>query len=148
MDAVRPWLYVGRYRDTRDVSLLSAKRIEAVLQLAEPVAYDAIRALYLPVEDGLPIPKPLLRQGMAFVLSAKAEGLRVLIACGAGISRSVGFAVAALKEAEGLGLLAALEEVHRRHAEALPHPAIWESLCAYYGEPVPLRAMLEVLRSA
>ena len=148
MDAVRPWLYVGRHREARDVSLLSANRIGAVLQLAEPVAYDTIRSLYLPVEDGVSIPAPLLRQGMAFVLSAHAEGLRVLIACGAGISRSAGFAVAALKEAEGLGLLAALEQVHRCHAEALPHPAIWESLCAYYDEPVPIREMLEVLRSA
>jgi predicted protein tyrosine phosphatase len=145
MDAIRPWLYVGKYRETKNTHLLTANNIDTVLQLAEPVEYSHINSLYLPVEDGVPLPDHLLQQGVAFVLNAKRQGQRVLIACGAGISRSVVFAVAVLKEAENLGLLEALRIVHAHHPEALPHPALWESLCTYYQETVSISEMLDVL---
>ncbi|ERT05518.1 dual specificity phosphatase, catalytic domain protein [Lyngbya aestuarii BL J] len=69
-----------------------------------------------------------------------------MIACGAGISRSVAFAVAALKEIEDLSLLAALQIVKKYHFESLPHPALWKSLCAYYGESISTRDFLKALR--
>ncbi len=68
------------------------------------------------------------------------------MACGAGISRSATFAVAVLKETEGLSLLEAVQTVKKYHPESLPHPALWESLCAYYGEEVPIISMLNALR--
>lgn len=137
MNPIRPWLYVGGYRDTRNRSLLAVNRIEAMLQLAEPVDQPGIVALFLPVEDLAPIPFPLLEQGVAFVRDHKSRERRVLIACGAGINRSCAFAVAALKEEEKLGLLDAFRELQRRHRDAMPHPPVWESLCRYYGEDVP-----------
>ena len=88
MDAIRPWLYIGKYRETRDERLLVASGIQAVLQLAEEVPYQDITFTYLAVEDGEPLPPHLLRQGIDFVLSEKRRGHTVLIACGAGISRS------------------------------------------------------------
>jgi hypothetical protein len=48
-----------------------------------------------------------------------------------------GFAVAALHEIEGIGLVNALQIVQELHPEALPHKAIWESLCSYYHEDIP-----------
>jgi hypothetical protein len=117
-----------------------------MLQLAEPVSYEDIDSLYLPVDDGVPLPAPLLEQGVVFVLEAKARGRSTLIACGAGISRSAAFAVAVLKEVEGLELLDALRLVHQHHPETLPHPAIWQSLCDYYEEPVSVQEMLQALR--
>jgi protein-tyrosine phosphatase len=146
MNAIRPWLYVGKYRDTLNGSLLSVRGIGAMLQLAEAVEQPHITSRYLAVEDGEPLPGTLLRQGVDFVLSEKERGHVVLIACGAGMSRSVAFAVAVLKEAEGLSLLEALRSVKRHHPKALPHPTLWESLCAYYQEEIPLRAMMNALR--
>jgi hypothetical protein len=145
MDAIRPWLYVGKYRETLDASLLRTKEIDAMLQLAEAVEHPGIKSLYLPVEDGVPIPPSLLQQGVDFVLSERDRGRTVLIACGAGISRSVAFAVAVLREAEGLSLLKAVESVTKHHPESMPHPALWQSLCDYYHEEVPVPAMLRVL---
>jgi len=63
-------------------------------------------------------------------------GARILIACGAGISRSVTFAVAVLHEEEDISLLDAFHDVHNINAEALPHYELWHSLCEYYHETV------------
>ena len=147
MNAIRPWLYVGKYRETLDANLLAARKIGAMLQLAEEVTQPNITALYLAVDDGVSLPEHLLRQGVDFVLSAKQHGQIVLIACGAGISRSAAFAVAALKEVEGVSLLQALRIIGKRHPESLPHPAIWESLCTYYDEKASIRDMWNALRA-
>jgi hypothetical protein len=145
MDTIRPWLYVGKHRETLDANRLRARGIGAMLQLAEAVEHVGIASLYLPVHDGLPLPNHLLRQGVDFVLAEKRRGRTVLIACGAGMSRSVVFAVAVLKEAEGLSLLEAVRVVKQHHSGSMPHPALWKSLCAYYGEEIPFPIMLRVL---
>jgi protein-tyrosine phosphatase len=146
MNAIRPWLYIGKYRETLDKDLLSIKKIDAMLQLAEAVKHPNITSIYLPVEDGVPLPDHLLQQGADFVLFEKSLGHTVLIACGAGMSRSVVFAVAVLKEVEGLSLLEALQIVKQHHPESLPHPALWKSLCAYYHEELSIDRMLNVIR--
>jgi protein-tyrosine phosphatase len=146
MNAIRPWLYIGKYRETLDTDLLSVKKIDAMLQLAEAVKHPNITSIYLPVEDGVPLPDHLLQQGVDFVLSEKSLGHTLLIACGAGMSRSVVFAIAVLKEAEGLSLLEALQAVKHHHPDSLPHPALWESLCTYYHEENSIDRMLDVIR--
>ncbi len=145
MDPIRPWLYIGKYRETLNHRLLNVNGIQAMLLLAELIQHPGITSLYLPVQDFAPIPPNLLRQGIDFVRAEKAQAQRVLIACGAGINRSSAFAVAVLKEEESLGLLDAFRAVKRCHAEAMPHPPVWESLCSYYHEDVPY---IELLSSA
>jgi protein-tyrosine phosphatase len=86
------------------------------------------------MEDAEVLPPAVLREGVAFVLDQKAQGGTVLIACSGGFSRSVALAAAVLKEAEGLRLSEALEEIKGQHTEAAPHPVLWESLCDYYNE--------------
>jgi protein-tyrosine phosphatase len=113
-----------------------------MLQLAELVEHPGIVSLYLPVEDFQPIPPNLLRQGIDFVQAQKHQEHRVLIACGAGINRSTAFAVATLREEEGLSLLDAFRAVKRVHSEAMPHPPIWASLCEYYQENIPFDKLL------
>jgi hypothetical protein len=147
MNLVRPWLYIGKYRDTIDGHLLSAQGVGAMLQLAEVVQQPGVISLYLPVYDGVPIPEELLRQGVDFVLQEKRKGRSVLIACGSGVSRSVAFAIAVLKEVEGLNLLEALRDIRGRHSQALPHRALWESLCRYYEEEALLGRMSDALES-
>jgi len=98
MHQVRPWLFIGKYSETLNHDLLERSKIRAVLELAEPVEYDDITTLYLPVDDGAALRPSVLPNGVAFMRSEYAQGNRVLVACGAGISRSVTFAIAALKE--------------------------------------------------
>lgn len=135
MQYVRPWLLIGKYRETLDPELLARAQVGALLHLAAHVEAPGITTLYLPVEDGEPLAAATLRRGVDFVLAQYGAGTRVLIACGAGISRSTSFAIAALKEAEGLSLLAAARVVRQAHPAGLPHMALWSSLCLHYQEP-------------
>ncbi len=129
-------LYVGRHHDTVNLTLLQAHSIDAMLQLADRVEQPGIEVLYLDVEDGEPLPAEKLRQGVSFVRDQLAADRRVLIACGAGISRSVTFAIAVLHEEEGISLLDAFQDIHSIHPDALPHYKLWHSLCEYYHESV------------
>ncbi|MEJ2748466.1 MAG: dual specificity protein phosphatase [Anaerolineae bacterium] len=137
MNQVRPWLFIGKYRETRNLGLLRSHNIGAMLQLAELVEQPGIETCYLPVEDGVSLPLHLLQEGITFVQTQKAQGKRVFISCGAGISRSAAFVTAVLKETENLDLLTALKSVKQKHPDAMPHPAIWQSLCTYYNENIP-----------
>jgi protein-tyrosine phosphatase len=137
-------LYVGRYRDTVNLTLLQAHNINAMLQLADRVEQPGIEVLYLEVEDGESLPAEKLRQGVAFVRDQLAAGRRVLIACGAGISRSVTFAIAVLHEEGGISLLDAFHDIHSIHPDALPHYKLWHSLCEYYHENAPFERLWDV----
>lgn len=143
MDQIRPWLFIGAYRDTISKSNLDYKSIRAMLLLAEPVEQPDIVSLYLPVEDIAPVKWEHLRRGLDFIFEHKQKEQRVLVACGAGINRSSSFCTAALKEAEGLSLLEAFKEVKRLHPQSMPHEPVWVSLCNYYNESVPY---LDIMR--
>jgi protein-tyrosine phosphatase len=143
MDEIRPWLFIGAYRDTLNRSYLEFKSIQAMLQLAEKVEQPNIVSLYLPVEDLAPISREHIRQGVEFIRKHKAIGNRVLVACGAGINRSSSFCAAALKEEENISLFEAFKDVKRLHPESMPHKPVWESLCNYYNEMTPY---LDVMR--
>ncbi len=134
MFRIRPWLYIGKYRETRQLDYLRSYDIGAMLQLAEKVEQPGINILYVAVEDGETLPVDKLEQGVAFVRAQKAAGQNVLIACGAGISRSVAFTMAVLKEEEGISLLDAVHDIQDIHPDAYPHPLLMDSLCQYYGE--------------
>ena len=143
MDQIRPWLFIGSYRDTKHLAYLQFKSISAMLQLAERVEQPEIVSLYLPVEDLAPISGAHIRQGLDFIREQKEKGNRILVACGAGMNRSSAFSAAALKEAESLTLFEAFKEVKRCHPESMPHQPVWDSLCEYYRESIPY---LQVMR--
>ena len=138
MHRIRPWLFIGKYRHTRELQLLQAHNIQAMLQLAELVEQPGVTTLFLPVKDFAPLSPQLLQQGVDFVKEQMQKNHTTLVACGAGINRSTAFCVAVLKEVEGLSLLEAFGEVKRRHRQAMPHPPVWQSLCQYYAEDVPM----------
>jgi protein-tyrosine phosphatase len=143
MDEIRPWLYIGKYRDTLDKNYLDFKSIKAMLQLADLVEQKGINSLFLPVADMGPTSSALIKQGVDFILAEKEKGNKVLVACGAGMNRSTAFCMAALKEVEKLSLLDAYKEVKRKHPESLPHEPVWESFCKYYNESTPY---LDIMR--
>jgi len=143
MDEIRPWLYIGKYRDTLDKNYLAFKSIKAMLQLAELVEQKGINSLFLPVADLGPTSPALIKQGVDFILAEKEKGNKVLVACGAGMNRSTAFCMAALKEVEGLSLVEAFREIKRSHPESMPHEPVWESFCRYYNETTPY---LDIMR--
>ena len=145
MDEIRPWLFIGKYRDTLDKDYLDFHSIKAMLQLAEKVEQPGINVLFLPVEDLAPISVDLLTKGIEFLKEQKSLGFPILVSCGAGINRSTVFSIIALKEHEGLGLLDAYKEVKKYHPESLPNEPLWISLCDYYNESVPY---LDIMRLA
>lgn len=137
MNQIRPWLYIGKYRETRDYGYLTANGVTAMLLLAELVEHPGMTSLYLAVDDGEPLPNEMLIQGVEFVKAQKEAGQTILVACGAGISRSASFAAAALKEIEGIGLREAIHIVKQAHPDSMPHYKLWQSLCDYYNEAIP-----------
>ena len=143
MDQIRPWLFIGKLRETQHLSYLRAKSITAMLQLAVQVEQPGITSLYLPVEDYAPLNFDLLEQGVSFVKSQKEIGHSVLVACAAGINRSSSFCTATLIAEEGLSLFDAFREVKKAHPESTPHEPVWKSPCEYYGESIPY---IEVMR--
>jgi protein-tyrosine phosphatase len=144
MDEIRPWLYIGKYRDTLNKNNLDFKSIQAMLQLADPVEQKGINSLFLPVEDMGPTSHTLIKQGVDFILAEKEKGHKVLVACGAGINRSTAFCMAALKEVEGLSLLDAFKEIKKRHSASMPHEPVWESFCRYYNESTPYLELMKI----
>lgn len=147
MYQIRPWLSVGKYSETLLPELLHHHGVTAMLQLAAPVQQVGIESLYLVVDDGVPLHPVVLERGIKFARARKAEGRHLLVACGAGISRSSTFATAVLKEEENLSLVDAFQEVVNAHPYAMPHPELWKSLCAYYGEMTPFLTVWKRFRA-
>ncbi len=145
MYPIRPWLYVGKFRETLDCNLLYRINIGAMLQLAEAIQHPGISSLYIPIQDGESISFDNLRKGIEFVRLEKARSKNLLIACGAGISRGVSFAIAAIKEEENLTLLDAFRQIQAQHPQASPHLELWQSLCDFYREDVPYKTVLKLM---
>lgn len=145
MDKIRDWLYIGKHSETIDEALLKSHGITAMLQLAEAVKQEGIVSRYLPVEDGEPLRIDLLEEGIDFIRQQKTEDKRILVACGAGISRSTLFCMAALMEIEKQNLFQAFRSVYEVHPMAFPHYELGLVLAAYYGIPMTAREFTDGL---
>lgn len=142
MYQIRPWLWVGKYSETTALDLLQTHGITAMLQLAEPILQPGMNSLYVQVEDGKTVLHDEFQQGIAFLKAQKAQGKVTLVACGAGISRSVIFAIAGLMAEEGRDLFDAYREVLRQHPDAQPHPELCKSLLSYHGISMETREIM------
>ncbi|MEQ9355343.1 MAG: hypothetical protein RIG63_06500 [Coleofasciculus chthonoplastes F3-SA18-01] len=77
MYCIRPWLYVGNYRESLNYDLLYSCQIGAMLHLAEDVQQPNIVSRYIPVEDGQPLPFEQLKAGVEFARQEKAKHNRL-----------------------------------------------------------------------
>jgi protein-tyrosine phosphatase len=136
MIEIRPWLFVGKHVEAINLSLLQANQIMAMLLLHQNIKTIGIPTLFVPIQDGVPLRPEKLDQGLAFIREQKTAGRHVLVACSAGISRSVTFATAALKIDEGLSLYDAFFAVRAQHPNALPDQVLWQGLCEYFDEEI------------
>lgn len=144
MNKIRPWLYIGNYREAEYDDRLEFNEIKAILTFTKKIESNNIETLYLPIEDMEPVKSEYIKTGLGFILQEKEKGNNILIVCSAGISRSAMFCTAALKEVEGVSLIDAFKEVKQAHLIALPNKPVWDSFCEYYGEP--LSSYIEVMK--
>lgn len=147
MYQIRDWLFIGKYSQTRQLSLLNEVGITAMLQLADHIPQPDIETLYLDVNDGETLPHSMIKRGVHFVRQQKKQDKKILVACGAGISRSSIFALAALMEEENLSIFDAYYEVFLRYRGAEPHPELMMSLSAYHGHEMDLLEAWEGLHA-
>jgi protein-tyrosine phosphatase len=149
MDWVAEGIAVGGMKDAMDFELLESEGVEAVLQLygqeREQIYFILpIDTLQLQVEDRRPLPPPLLRRGVKFIRRQRLAERRVLVCCGAGMSRSPSFVAAYLHE-EGMDILEAFRQIRSSRPEVHPHRAMVRSLVDYYRPEIPLEELLHAL---
>jgi hypothetical protein len=137
IDQVTDLLYIGGARSTWDASRLREAGVTAVLKLYEgPPTWPAdFTVLDMPFEDGRPIPEGYLRRGVDFIEQNIRNGQAVLVACGAGISRSSTLVLAYLVDRGGHELRDAFYLLRERHPQADPLPALWASLLNFLDVP-------------
>ena len=146
MDWVAEGIAIGGKRDTTAPAALAAAGVEAVLQLHGPEPCDDAfpftpRVLQLRVLDGVPLPEEVVRESVTFIREQRSAGRRILVACGAGQSRSASLVAAYLCE-EGLTLEAAFTLLIEGRPRVLPHPALLRSLCKLYPQQEPPEVIL------
>ncbi len=117
MYRIRPWLYIGKVRETGDRSIMDAYHIGAILQLAYPATHSGIESLYIEVDDGVPLPPLALQQGIRFAREQKAAGRNLVIGC-------------------------AYEQIVHVHPEAMPHIEMIKSLGEYNKDTAATKALL------
>lgn len=134
MTLLRDWLYIGKYTDLEALHNGDFKHIKVVLNLAEALPIEGKKVLFLNIDDGVPLSFNDLLIGTEFLLNQYYEGKTILVACGAGVSRSATFCTVLIKEIEKLSLLEVLKTIKQKHPKALPHPELWKSVCQVYDE--------------
>jgi protein-tyrosine phosphatase len=134
MFKIRDWLFISGFPSASSPNLVKAEGIGAMLQLFEAIEMRGVDTLFVEVQDGHEITPQQIRKGVDFVRLHHDKGKKVLVTCGAGISRSVTFSIACLKEIEGLSLPDAYKSIRQHHPEAMPDHIHWKSVADFYEE--------------
>ena len=123
-------LWIGNARDARDLRLVHDTGIEAIVDLAvdEPPVQPTRELAYLrfPLVDGGGNAEWLLRGAVEAVAGLMRAGVPTLVACSAGMSRSLAVAAAGVAIAVGESPNAALVKVRGSGPSDL-HPALWQA---------------------
>lgn len=124
-------LWIGNALDLRDVQTVLSHDVRAVIDLADsepPVSYPRdIAYCRLPLNDGAENEPALLRLAISAAVEFIQARVPTLVACSAGMSRSVAVVAMALAHVEGRNP----EEVLPRIGSGGPHdvaPALWADL--------------------
>lgn len=136
IDHVKEGIYISGARATMLGSKLREAEITRVLKLYDDIPFfpKDFTVFENVLEDGEPVPDGMLQRGADFVVEQVEAGHKVLVVCGAGISRSSTFVLAALLE-RGNDLRDAYTVLRENHPIAEPHPDMWKSLLAHYDVP-------------
>ncbi len=125
-------LWIGNAGDARAFRELFDIGIGAVVQLAvEEPPLAPPRELVLcrfPLVDGTGNDAAMLVLAVDTVASLIRGGMRTLVCCGAGMSRSPAIAAAALAKVSGQSPSESLKVVAEHHGVDV-HPGLWDDVC-------------------
>ncbi len=147
VDHVVDGIYISGWRATLYLDHLREAKITNVLKLfSDQPHFPADFNVYTnALADGEMIPPGTLKRGVDFVTGRVEEGARVLVMCGAGISRSATFVLASMLE-RGWEIRPAFKLLREQHYEATPHPAMWRSLIVEYELDLTLGDAIQLMR--
>lgn len=99
MDQVNKFLWIGNWADAMDYTTMKTLGIEAVVNLTNqdytwPIDPTIKYVLKLGQDDGESIPMEKISLYLTQMLKYQNENLKVLVHCGAGISRAASFVIA------------------------------------------------------
>lgn len=134
MYRIRDWLYISDYASASSRKTIDDAGIQAMLQLFQRIELEGIETKFISIGDGLPLSNEQIETAINFIREQHDKEHRLLSTCGAGLSRSVTFAIIALKEIEGLSLADAYRAIFKHHPNAMPDHIHWQALANYYGE--------------
>lgn len=134
MYKIRDWLYISDYATAMSKTALTDAGIQGMLQLFQAIELDDIDTKFVPIGDGLPLLPLQIEKAIAFIHEQHNKKHRLLSTCGAGLSRSVTFAIIALKEIEGLSLADGYRAIYKHHPKAMPDYIHWKAIAIYYSE--------------
>lgn len=126
-------LYIGGAQLTKVSDRIKEMGITSVLKLYEsPPDWPPGFTVYnVPHPDGVQISAERMARHIKFITQEIEVGHKVLVVCGAGISRS-STAVLAYLVSTGMSLPDAYRLLKSRHPIANPNPALWQSLIRYF----------------
>lgn len=132
-DHVVDGVYISGVKALHFAASLREQKIMNLLKLYEdePIPPADFNTLDNWLQDGEFIPLERMRRGVDFILKHVHQGEKVLVMCGAGISRSSTFVLAYMLE-KGYDAREAYFLLRKNHAVAEPHPELWLSLITHY----------------
>jgi hypothetical protein len=127
-------LFIGKAKLVYQPEALHELGITSVVKLYEwhPIWADGFRVLDSPFPDGEHIASERLAAFDQHIAAEISAGERVLVVCGAGMSRSATVVLSYLV-ASGMGLHEAYDLLWSKHHDTLPHPYLWRSLIEHHG---------------
>ncbi len=138
MNRVNDWLWIGDASDGRDHVMLLGEGITHVFNATRetdgwpPHFKERTPYLRLDQDDGQPIPPEKLDQFAAWLIVQGWSPIRLLVHCGAGVSRAATFAALTLMLQEGAIWSAALETLRKVRPQVAPNPALVDSVRSWW----------------
>lgn len=135
MDKVLDRLYLGDGADGRNAEALRAAGITSVMnaQVESDQLGGAFTYLRLNHPDGEPIPRVLLDSFLTWMRREMSiPGVKVLVHCGAGVSRASALTIAYMMSV-GFSWNEAEAFVRSKRPQISPHPALKISVLGYFG---------------
>lgn len=133
LDHVVNGVYISGVRALYSLDLMKSNRIFHILKLYEYEPYwpSGFEICEIAIPDGVPVSSQKLKRGANFIQQCVLRKQRVLVQCGAGISRSSTFVLAYLLE-QKYTLRDAYTLLQAKHPATAPAPALWQSLIDHY----------------
>ncbi len=126
-------LWIGNVRDVRDMTEATAAGVEIVVDVAcDDPAINVSRSLVFcrfPLVDGPGNPDWLLRAALTTIAFFLRENKPIMVACSAGLSRSVSSAAGGLSLATGRKPDSCLDDVKRNGGSSVS-PGLWREIKA------------------